>query len=222
MPSSDPASTVLVLRPSPGGFEVLMVQRNPVGFFGSFVVFPGGKVDPIDVPDGLTTADDPSHRNAALRELAEETGIAITTSGVVASPGLKGEDFYRWIADRGETAATGDLVLVSRWVTPEFAPRRFDTRFYLVGCEKTPEVRIDEDELVGHDWVTPKDGLGRMEAGEWQMIQPTIAHLRWLNKRSSIADAVASARGADGRTLIKPRRVQDGSLVPIHLPGDVA
>jgi len=48
---------------------------------------------------------------------------------------------------------------------------------------------------------------------------PTAAPLRWV-RRTSVEDALASARGADGRTLVGPRRVEDGSLVPIHMPAD--
>jgi hypothetical protein len=49
---------------------------------------------------------------------------------------------------------------------------------------------------------------------------PTIAHLRWLARRVSIPDALASARGADGRTLIRPEVAHDGSIIPIHLPAE--
>jgi hypothetical protein len=54
------------------------------------------------------------------------------------------------------------------------------------------------------------------------MFLPTIAHLRWLSKRGTIADALRAAEGADGRTLIVPRRVEDGSIVPVHLPVESA
>ena len=50
------------------------------------------------------------------------------------------------------------------------------------------------------------------------MFPPTIAHLRWLTARRDVGDALESARGADGRTLIEPRRMEDGSLLPIHMP----
>ncbi|HEY7821201.1 MAG TPA: NUDIX domain-containing protein, partial [Acidimicrobiia bacterium] len=73
MPEPDPAATVLALRPSSSDFEVLMVQRNSRGFFGGLAVFPGGRVEDVDVPTGLGPDDDLSHRNAALREFAEET-----------------------------------------------------------------------------------------------------------------------------------------------------
>ena len=213
----DPAATVLLLRPATPGFEVLMVHRNSRGFFGGFVVFPGGRVEEADVPPGLTREDDLSHRRAAIRELAEEAGIYLSVNEAVTAPDLRGPDLYEWMTSQDDPAVDA-LVLISRWVTPEIAPRRFDARFYLARCEQAPAVQIDADELVGHSWVSPLEALERHQDGEWRMISPTISHLRWLARRSSIEDAFISARGADGRTLIEPRQVEDSSLLPVYMP----
>jgi 8-oxo-dGTP pyrophosphatase MutT (NUDIX family) len=220
VPGADPAATILALRPGPGGLEVLVVQRNSRGFFGDLVVFPGGRVDPIDVPDGLDLHDDLSHRKAAIREFAEETGILLTKKGPVRAPRVRDDDYYRWLDEQDISPGDDDLVLVSRWVTPEAAPRRFDTRFYVARCVGAPEIEIDADELIWHAWVTPEIALERHDSGEWAMFQPTLSHLRWLLRWSSIEDAIRSAEGADGRTLILPRKVEDGSLLPIHMPAE--
>lgn len=209
MPIPVPAATVILLRRVGDPFQVLMVERNSRGIFGSAVVFPGGRVEGVDVPDGRGPGDDESHRNAAIRELAEETGILLTTDGAVPAGSAA-----------PAPSATGLLELVSRWVTPEFAPSRYDTRFYLATCDDEPDVRIDESELVGHSWMTPEEALDRHERGDAPMVLPTLAHLRWLSRRSSIEGAFDSARGADGRTLIQPQRVDDGSIIPIHLPAE--
>jgi len=220
VPGADPAATILALRPAEGGFEVLMVHRNSRGFFGDLVVFPGGRVDDIDVPDGLSLHDDLSHRNAALREFAEETGILITEEGPLRAPRVRDGDYYRWLESLETSPGVDDLVLVSRWVTPEAAPRRFDTRFYVVGCVEAPDVEIDADELIWHRWVTPQAALEHHDSADWSMFQPTLSHLRWLSRWNSIDDAIRSAEGADGRTCILPRRVEDGSLLPIHMPAE--
>ncbi|MGB8359762.1 MAG: NUDIX hydrolase [Acidimicrobiia bacterium] len=204
----DPAATVILLREG-DPFDVLMVERNGRGMFGSMLVFPGGRVDSEDVPEGFDTADDVPHRNAAIRELAEETGILLTPHGAVASQTID-----------GRATAASSLVLVSRWVTPEFAPRRFDTRFYLASCDDPPDVVIDGNELVGHAWLGPEEALNRTEKGDARMVLPTISHLRWLCRRSSVEEAFESAHGADARTLVKPSLVEDGSLIPILLPAE--
>ncbi len=112
------------------------------------------------------------------------------------------------------------MVLVSRWVTPEGAPRRFDARFYVTAVDDAPPVLIDRDELIDHHWVKPSQALALNKRGEWPMFLPTVAHLRWLERRTSPEDAIRSARGADGRTLIEPKRMEDGSIVPLLLPVD--
>jgi 8-oxo-dGTP pyrophosphatase MutT (NUDIX family) len=65
------AASVIVLRDSAEGPEVLLVRRNPSSrFMGGVWVFPGGAVD-----DGEQGAD--AHRIAALRELQEEASLIV-------------------------------------------------------------------------------------------------------------------------------------------------
>ena len=223
--NADPAATLILLRESRDPFEILMVRRHSRGFFGSLVVFPGGGVDATDRSELARrvvtgSAHDHDHRAAALRELAEETGISLLSDGFQRAPDLRGEELYRWHESHGLVMPGEQLTLVSRWVTPEMAPRRFDTRFYMIEAADLPEVRLDTDELIDHGWVTPAEALERHDSGDYQMVLPTLAHLRWLARRSSVADAVLSAQGADGRSLVKPERAPDGSLVPTLLPSE--
>jgi 8-oxo-dGTP pyrophosphatase MutT (NUDIX family) len=218
-----PAATVMLIRDADGGLEVLMVRRRARGFFGGLTVFPGGAVDPIDSSE-LTASvvvgrpRDAAYRAAALRELAEETGLALTPVGVSPAPPGRGAGLLSELEASGIRLDGTRLTLVSRWVTPEAAPTRFDTLFYLVGVTDTPEIRLDADELVGHMWVGPSAALDMHSTGEVEMFLPTVSHLRWLAWRSDIEDAIAAAQGADDRALVQPRRMGDGSLVPIHLP----
>jgi 8-oxo-dGTP pyrophosphatase MutT (NUDIX family) len=82
-----PAASVIVLRDSPNGPEVLLVQRNPAQrFMGGAWVFPGGAVH-----DG-----DGSPEEAGRRELDEEAGLSLPdTNGFVP--------FSRWITPEETT-----------------------------------------------------------------------------------------------------------------------
>jgi 8-oxo-dGTP pyrophosphatase MutT (NUDIX family) len=62
------AASLILLRDSAGGPQVLLVKRNPEQrFMGGVWVFPGGAVH----------SDDGNHARAAARELVEEAGIAL-------------------------------------------------------------------------------------------------------------------------------------------------
>jgi 8-oxo-dGTP pyrophosphatase MutT (NUDIX family) len=75
------AASLILLRDSPEGPEVLLVQRNPAQrFMGGAWVFPGGAVH----------AEDADHAAAGVRELLEEAGIALPAGAEVVS-------WSRWI-----------------------------------------------------------------------------------------------------------------------------
>jgi 8-oxo-dGTP pyrophosphatase MutT (NUDIX family) len=75
------AASIIVLRDSPDGPEVLLVQRNPEQrFMGGAWVFPGGAVHD----------EDADHAAAAVRELQEEAGIALQEDAEVVP-------WSRWI-----------------------------------------------------------------------------------------------------------------------------
>src|SRR3954454_18655900 len=74
------AASVIVLRDSPRGPEVLLVQRNPAArFMGGAWVFTGGAVD---------QGEDVQH--TALRELEEEAAIKLGDASELAA-------FSHWI-----------------------------------------------------------------------------------------------------------------------------
>jgi 8-oxo-dGTP pyrophosphatase MutT (NUDIX family) len=75
------AASIVVLRDSDAGPEVLLVQRNPEQrFMGGAWVFPGGAVH----------TDDADHAAAAVRELEEEAGVTLP-------PGHPVVAWSRWI-----------------------------------------------------------------------------------------------------------------------------
>ncbi|MDP9495761.1 MAG: NUDIX domain-containing protein [Actinomycetota bacterium] len=220
-----PAASVILVRGVEAKVEVLVVERPGRGYFGGLYVFPGGAVDPVDHSElarRVVNGPDQDHefRAAALREVAEEVGLALTTDGVVTAPDLRGEELFGSFDEEGSRLDGDRLVLISRWVTPALAPVRFDTWFFVVAVEDCPPIRLDPNELIGHMWADPKEVLAMHQRGDLALILPTLTHLRWLTRRVDVGDVLVSARGADGRTRIEPSEMEDGSLVPIHLPAD--
>lgn len=72
-----PAASVVLLRDSEIGLETYLLHRHARMLFApSTVVFPGGRLDPVDRND-----PDPIRR-CAIRETAEETGIVLAEVGL--------------------------------------------------------------------------------------------------------------------------------------------
>jgi 8-oxo-dGTP pyrophosphatase MutT (NUDIX family) len=102
-----PAATVTLVRDTPAGLEVLMLQRNHrSGFMPGVFLFPGGALDPEDASDAVTSRcagiDDAqssavlglpqgglAYWTAAIRESFEEAGVllAYNDAGEVVNPG---------------------------------------------------------------------------------------------------------------------------------------
>jgi 8-oxo-dGTP pyrophosphatase MutT (NUDIX family) len=85
------AASLILLRDSANGAEVLLVQRNPEQrFMGGAWVFPGGALHPTE---------DADHAATALRELEEEAGIGLPEDTELVP-------FSRWITPEAEGATT--------------------------------------------------------------------------------------------------------------------
>ena len=165
------AATIIALRERAGVPHVLMGQRGATAaFMPSKFVFPGGAVDPADADVPLarplpplcterlreTCARDLARplAAAAIRELWEETGLALGVPG--RWPGAVPRDWAGFAA-RGLVPCADGLQFVFRAITPPGRPRRFDARFFLVRAEAIagdPDDFADAcDELSHLHWV---------------------------------------------------------------------
>ncbi|HEV8631266.1 MAG TPA: MBL fold metallo-hydrolase, partial [Thermoanaerobaculia bacterium] len=72
----------------------------------------------------------------------------------------------------------GVLVWAGRWLTPPFAPLRFDNRFFLLHwpAERAVQPSVVPGELAAGEWIAPKAALAQWRAGE-VLAAPPILHL---------------------------------------------
>jgi glyoxylase-like metal-dependent hydrolase (beta-lactamase superfamily II)/8-oxo-dGTP pyrophosphatase MutT (NUDIX family) len=129
-----------------------------------------------------------------VRELFEETGVllarelapeAAPPDGLVAARRrlLAGEaDFAPLVAELGLTPDASRLVFAGRWLTPPFAPMRFDNRFFLLEWPRAARAQpaVVPGELAGGEWVAPGEAVERWRRGEVLAAPPVLHILRVL------------------------------------------
>jgi glyoxylase-like metal-dependent hydrolase (beta-lactamase superfamily II)/8-oxo-dGTP pyrophosphatase MutT (NUDIX family) len=191
-----PASTVVLLRQSPDGIEVLLTHRPAtMAFAADMHVFPGGAVDPADYELGGLLA----FEVAAVRELFEEAGVLLAEAreeppGPEAIAAARAALLERTatlpeITDRlGIVLRFDRLAPLSRWVTPPFVERRFDVRFFAAQLPLDARVSFIGDEVIAHRWLTPRAALEARAAGEIGLWVPTSTTLQQLEHVRSIDD----------------------------------
>ena len=158
-PALRDASTVILLRESPD-LEVFVMRRAlTMKFAPGMYVFPGGSVDTQDMVDDM----EQTFRNAAVREVLEETSVTI-----------QAKDLHPW----------------ARWVTPEFESMRFDVNFYVIALPEGAHARDVSGEADLVKWITPAQALRDHESGQMPMLPPTVETLRSLLPHSTIADVM--------------------------------
>jgi ribonuclease/clavin/mitogillin len=142
-------------------------------------------------PGGQLDPDE-DMRVCAARELFEEVGVRVDSKS---------------------------LIDVGRWVTPAFAPRRFDTCFFLAKCPAGETARVMTDEHDFGEWIRPADAIEKWMEGEVLMATPIMHALRCLSAGLDDIEArmkvVPSARGeAIAEIEMRPGIV----LVPLRTP----
>jgi glyoxylase-like metal-dependent hydrolase (beta-lactamase superfamily II) len=142
------------------------------------------------LPEALRAGDlgpdlTPAVIAGALRELLEECHLAIVDRPLDATQHAR----LIAAADRNELGAAlgelglaldaGRLLFGGRWLTPPFAPIRFDNRFFLLewptDADHQPSIPRG-GELQRGEWVLAAEALERWRRGE-VLVAPPILHL---------------------------------------------
>ncbi|MER7164867.1 NUDIX hydrolase [Micromonospora sp. NPDC000207] len=129
--------------------------------------------------------------------------------------------FAEFLRGRELTLRSDLLLPWSRWVTPEFEPRRFDTYFFvalLPDGQRTRDVSGEADHSL---WLPPADAVDRAEGGELTMLPPTRVTLAEVAAASDLTDVVRLAADRDPVTPVMPRLVDlDGETPRFLLNGE--
>jgi 8-oxo-dGTP pyrophosphatase MutT (NUDIX family) len=171
---------------------------------------------------------------AATRETFEESGVLLAGSTAQTLVADTTDDdweqdrtalverslsFTDFLARRGLVLRTDLLAAWAHWITPEFEPRRYDTRFFLAKLptgQRTRDVSGEADHVA---WMRPSDALTGVAAQEMEMLAPTFVTLTEMAEYASAGAAIAAA---DPRviTTITPgvQRVGD-ELFFTHMEG---
>lgn len=228
-----PAATMVLARPAPSGFEVLLLKRPEESRFAAGAwVFAGGRVDQQDadpaVHDRLDTdggGGEPQALVAAIREQFEETGLLV--GGARADPGrvararralLSGRTTFPEVVRELELDFRAlEVAYFARWITPEKLARRYDARFFLsIHPGGEPELI---DELVEAAWLRPGRALDEFSAGELPLLFPTRKTLEALAAFGGLDEALADLRRRPVRP-VRPRLLVGEEGVEPVLPGE--
>jgi len=224
--------------------EVFMVVRHQqIDAFSGALVFPGGKLEDADGDPRLRalcggadkiSADELKFRVAGVREAFEECGILLARKpgqrSVVGAADLRGIE-QRWRAKLAEDEASivdlveaEDLELATdlmtpyaHWITPTFAPRRFDTWFFLAEAPEDQVALHDGSESVDSVWIGAQAAIDEAAAGRRTLVHVTTKNLELLTEAKTVAEALSQASQRKIVTVQPWVEVRDGKRF-LHIP----
>lgn len=205
-----PAATVLLLRDTPDGIELLMTRRSTTASFapGAYV-FPGGGIDAADALAHPLAARRATQSDlhltqaiAAIRESFEELGVLLArhADGSMASDADiaaldRKAPFAAQCAARGLVLAAADVYVLAHWITDRDLPRRFDVPFLVARMPDNQAPVADEAEQFEPVWVSPAKALAQHRAGSFFIIFPTIRTLERLQDFKTVDAVLAACAG---------------------------
>jgi 8-oxo-dGTP pyrophosphatase MutT (NUDIX family) len=154
---------------------------------------PGVWVFPGGAVDDDDGSEEAGHRACAVRELAEEAGI--------------------------ELPVDEELVLFSRWITPEVVSRRFDAWFFLALAPAHTSPQPDGVETTEARWFKPQTALDEHAAGELVLAFPTIRQLESLLPFATSEEAIEAYRDREVEPIL-PKVIGTPDDHRVVLPGD--
>jgi 8-oxo-dGTP pyrophosphatase MutT (NUDIX family) len=174
---------------------------------------------------------------AAVREAFEEAGVLLARSastgraidlddatlagrvrGARQLVGRGERPFVDVVQEEDLLLDAGALHLLSHWITPAGAPRRYDTWFFVAAAPDGHAYLHDDSETVASEWVRPGAALDRAERGDIELIFPTVRNLEQLARFTNARDLLDTV--ALATTAARPRMIADATGSRVLLPID--
>lgn len=245
-----PSATIVMLRDSERGPEILMVKRRQGDAYGDSYTFPGGVVDANEsdaraLCEGRTadeadtilsvTGGGLDYYSAAIRELFEETSILLARDPGGDWPKYSAElQELRTKVDKADLAwsdflheqrlhiACDALHYFAYWETPRPLPKRWSTRFFMAAMPSEQDARHDGAELTDSRWLTATAALHCGRDGSMKIPHPTLKTLQELGEMNSVDTLIDWARSEarKGITKVCPVILTKDGKKRIVMPGD--
>lgn len=236
------ASAIILVRDSSTGIEVCMLRRSASSKFAAGAyVFPGGVVEESDAQldtdhfiNGIHEQESIQHKalrqykTAAVRETLEESGILVSTSmGDKALGSKQRENFQNGIIsldvllkELGVKIDLNGLIFYDHWITPEGAPIRFDTRFFLAGYSGHQELIHNEQEMNSSCWASSRDIIDQYERKQIKLMPVTHVQLKRLSEFSTIEALFGAAKKSVNIDPILPvlNYSDSGEVISVSIP----
>jgi len=216
------AATVVLLRDGSAGIEAWLLRRvTGMAFAAGMTVFPGGAVDPTDSLSEASSGPLSEASSGPLSEVAAQLGTDIAHAGslvcaavremfeevgvLLASPPFEVPREAREAVENhsisfgdllSEHSASVDVSAVrpwSRWITPDFEPRRYDTYFFVAAMPQEARADAVSSEASHAGWVSVDQAIAEYRDGQRPMLPPTVVTLTEVSQHSSVADVLAAA-----------------------------
>ena len=231
------AAAVILLRQNPNQTdpEVFWVKRSTkLAFLGGYRAFPGGQRESSDSEIIVKNCDDGERAamiSCGARELFEEVGVLLARGAEALTVGQRASLFddlesgrMTWpemLGHYGLHLDAADFTFAGRWVTPPFAPRRFDTWFFLAHCPAKQEPHVTADsELEDGEWILARAAYGQWQRSEIIVVPPVLHGMKSLagGLNESLVERFLSApeahRGPNRRMEFHPNYI----CFPVRTP----
>lgn len=224
--------------------EVFMVVRHhQIDAFSGALVFPGGKLEDADGDKRLRARatgaaslsdDELKFRIAGIREAFEECGVLLAHKRgqkvLIGAAELKPiEDKWRKKLSDDEASivdlveaedlelATDLMTPYAHWITPTFAPKRFDTWFFLAEAPQDQVALHDGSESTDSVWIGAQAAIDEAKAGRRTLVHATLKNLELLAEGGTVAGAIEQAKKRTIVTVQPWVETRDGKRF-LHIP----